>query len=216
MVVDLDAFDANADDLVRRAAGKPIRVASKSVRVPGAAPAGAGATTASTGVLSYTLREALWLYEQGVSDDLVVAYPTVDREALKQLVASPAAASAITLMVDDVAHLDLVDSVRSSLAVPVRVAVDIDAGLRVGGQHVGPKRSPLYDTADVVELVRAVVDRPGFHLVGVMTYEGQIAGVPDVVPTQKARSLIVRRLKTASVDPAGGTPPRDRRRAAPR
>ncbi len=34
MVVDLDAFDANADDLVRRAAGTPIRVASKSVRVP--------------------------------------------------------------------------------------------------------------------------------------------------------------------------------------
>ena len=34
MVVDLDAFDANAADLVRRAAGKPIRLASKSVRVP--------------------------------------------------------------------------------------------------------------------------------------------------------------------------------------
>ena len=31
-VVDLDAFDANAADLVRRAGGKPIRVASKSVR----------------------------------------------------------------------------------------------------------------------------------------------------------------------------------------
>ena len=31
-VADLDAFDANAADLVRRARGKPIRVASKSVR----------------------------------------------------------------------------------------------------------------------------------------------------------------------------------------
>ncbi len=53
-------------------------------------------------------------------------------------------------MVDDAAHLDLVDSVRASRAVPVRVAIDIDAGLRIGGQHVGPKRSPLYDTAAVV------------------------------------------------------------------
>ena len=34
MVVDLDAFDANAADLARRAGGKPIRVASKSLRVP--------------------------------------------------------------------------------------------------------------------------------------------------------------------------------------
>jgi len=198
MVVDLDAFDANAEDLVRRAAGKPIRVASKSIRVP-ALLRRALAHDGFEGVLSYTLREALWLYEQDVCRDLVVAYPTVDTEAVKQLVASPAAASAITLMVDDLSHLDLVDSVRSSLAVQVRVAVDIDAGLRVGGQHVGPKRSPLYDTSDVVGLVRAVVDRPGFHLAGVMTYEGQIAGVPDVVPTQKARSVIVRRLKTASV-----------------
>jgi D-serine deaminase-like pyridoxal phosphate-dependent protein len=31
-----------------------------------------------------------------------------------------------------------------------------------------------------------------------MTYEGQIAGIPDVVPTQRARSLVVRRLKSAS------------------
>jgi D-serine deaminase-like pyridoxal phosphate-dependent protein len=31
-VVDLDALRANAADLARRAAGKPIRVASKSVR----------------------------------------------------------------------------------------------------------------------------------------------------------------------------------------
>ncbi len=198
MVVDLDAFDANADDLVRRAAGKPIRVASKSVRVPELLRR-ALARDGFHGVLSFTLREALWLYEQSISDDLVVAYPTVDREAVRQLVASPAAASAITLMVDDVAHLDLVDSVRSSRAVQVRVAVDIDAGLRVGGQHVGPKRSPLYDTDAIIGLVRAVVDRPGFHLAGVMTYEGQIAGLPDTVPTQKARSLIVRRLKHASV-----------------
>jgi D-serine deaminase-like pyridoxal phosphate-dependent protein len=32
-----------------------------------------------------------------------------------------------------------------------------------------------------------------------MTYEGQIAGLPDVVPTQRAKSLIVRRLKSASL-----------------
>ena len=33
-VVDVDAFDDNAADLVKRAAGKPVRVASKSLRVP--------------------------------------------------------------------------------------------------------------------------------------------------------------------------------------
>ena len=197
-VVDLDAFDANAADLARRAAGKPIRVASKSLRVP-ALISRALATPGFEGVLAYTLREALVLHDLGVTDDLVVAYPCVDRGALTDLVGSPAAAGAVTLMVDDVAHLDVIDSVRSSKAVQIRVALDIDAGLKLGNQHVGPKRSPLYDASTVVALARAVIAREGFRLVGVMTYDGQGAGVPDDVPSQRAKSLVVRRLKQASV-----------------
>ena len=197
-VVDLDAFDANAADLVRRAAGTPVRVASKSVRVP-ALLSRVLAHKGFRGVLGYTLAEALWLVDEEISDDVVVAYPTVDRAALAQLVASPRAAARITLMVDDVAHLDVVDSVRSSTAVLVRVALDVDAGLRMGGQHVGPKRSPLYDPGAVTALARTILDRPGFRLVGAMTYEGQVAGVPDDVPGQRARSLVVRRLKQLSL-----------------
>lgn len=198
MVVDLDAFDANAADLVRRAGGTPVRVASKSLRVRDLVSR-ALATPGFRGVLAFTLREALWLHATGVSDDLVVAYPTVDRGALEQLVASPSAAAAITLMVDDVAHLDVVDSVRASTAVPVRLAIDVDAGLRLGSQHVGPKRSPLYDGGSVAALASTIERRHGFRLVGVMTYEGQVAGVPDAVPGQRARSAVVRRLKQASV-----------------
>ena len=197
-VVDLDAFDANAADLVRRAGGTPVRVASKSLRVP-ALVSRALALDGFHGVLAYTLREALWLHARGVSDDIVVAYPTVDRQALAELVGSPAAAAAVTVMIDDEAHLDVVDSVRASKAVQVRVAIDVDAGLRVGGQHVGPKRSPLYDASEVAALARTVVRREGFRLVGVMTYEGQVAGVPDDLPQQRTKSLLVRRLKQASV-----------------
>lgn len=197
-VVDLDAFDANADDLARRAAGTPLRVASKSLRVP-ALVARALAHDGFSGVLAYTVAEALHLHGTGITDDVVVAYPSVDAAALGRLVASPEAAAAVTLMVDDVAHLDAVDAVRASPGVLVRVALDVDAGLRLGGQHVGPKRSPLYDAAAVTDLARAVVARPGFALVGAMTYEGQVAGVPDDVPGQRARSLVVRRLKQASV-----------------
>jgi D-serine deaminase-like pyridoxal phosphate-dependent protein len=198
MVVDLDAFDANADDLARRAGGKPVRVASKSLRVP-ALLERALDHDGFHGVLAYTLREALWLHEHDISDDLVVAYPTVDRGALADLVGSPSAAAHITLMVDDRAHLDLVDSVRASLAVPIRVAIDVDAGLRLRGRHVGPKRSPLLDADAVVDLARTVEARGGFHLVGAMTYEGQVAGLPDRLPGQRARSMVVRRMKSLSL-----------------
>jgi D-serine deaminase-like pyridoxal phosphate-dependent protein len=197
-VVDLDAFDANAADLVRRAGGKTIRVASKSLRVP-ALIGRALERDGVRGVLSYSLREALWLHAQQVTDDIVVAYPTVDRGALAELVASPSAAGAITIMVDDTAQLDVVDSVRFSPTVPVRVAIDVDAGLRMAGQHLGPKRSPLHDASAVVALARAITERDGFRLVGAMTYEGQVAGLPDSLPTARTRSMVIRRLKALSL-----------------
>jgi D-serine deaminase-like pyridoxal phosphate-dependent protein len=214
VVVDLDAFDANADDLVRRAAGTPIRVASKSLRVP-ALLARALGRDGFAGVLAYSLREALWLVEHGLSDDVVMGYPSVDQGALRRLLADDVALTAITLMVDDPAHLDLVDKVRGGVSTggvstggvstgsttdgAVRVAIDVDAGLRLGRSHVGPKRSPLHDPQEVVAFARHVLERPGFDLVGVMTYEGQVAGVPDDVPQQRAKSLVVRRLKAASM-----------------
>lgn len=197
-VVDLDAFDANADDLVRRAGGLPVRVASKSLRIP-ALIERALAHPGFQGVLAFTLREALWLYRQGICDDLVVAYPTVDRGALAELVGDEGAAAAITLMVDSTAHLDVVESVRVPSSPRVRLAIDVDAGLQLAGQHIGPKRSPLQDTPAIVALAREIERRDGLRLVGVMTYEGQVAGLQDTVPTARARSVVLRRLKALSM-----------------
>ena len=194
VVVDLDAFAANAADLLRRAGGTPVRVASKSLRVP-ALVARALGLPGFAGVLAYNLREALWLVAEEITDDVVLGYPSVDRTALGRLAADEHARHSITLMVDDPAQLDLVEPRPGE---PVRVAIDIDAGLRLGSSHVGPKRSPLFDPAEVVGFAREVVDR-GFSLVGVMTYEGQVAGVPDDVPRQRAKSLVVRRMKSASL-----------------
>ena len=80
-VVDLAALRANAAGMTRRAAGKPIRVASKSVRCRAILEQVLG-TSGFHGILAFTLPEALWLAGQGVSDDIVVAYPSTDRAAL--------------------------------------------------------------------------------------------------------------------------------------
>lgn len=199
MVVDLDAFDANAADLTRRAGGsgeRPIRVASKSLRVPDLIRR-ALATPGFRGVLAYTVAEALWLVEHEVSDDVVVAYPSVDSGALARLGASPAALTAITVMVDSPEQLALLP--EPVAAGRLRVAIDVDAGLRVAGAHLGPKRSPLFTAEAITDLARAVLARPGLALVGVMTYEGQVAGLADDVPGQRARSAVVRRVKGLSV-----------------
>ncbi|TCO40630.1 D-serine deaminase-like pyridoxal phosphate-dependent protein [Kribbella antiqua] len=178
-VVDLAAFRRNADDLVRRAAGTPIRVASKSVRCR-ALLAAALERPGFHGVMSYALPEALWLARNGV-DDILLGYPTVHRSALRSLAADPEAAARITLMVDSAEHLALIKSVAGD-GMRLQVCLDVDASLRVLGQHLGVRRSPLRTPDDVVALARQVVADEAFELAGVMFYEAQIAGLPDTSP----------------------------------
>src|ERR1700760_1578732 len=128
-VVDLAAFDANARDLVRRASGVPIRVVSKSLRCRTliervlAAPG-------YRGVMSYSLAEALWLHASGTTDDLLVAYPTADRGALRALAADDAAREHVTVTVDSAEHLDFIDATLGPDHPPVRVCLDLDMSWR--------------------------------------------------------------------------------------
>ena len=199
-VVDVDAFDANAAALVRRANGKPLRVASKSVRsreLLRRVLAGPG----WQGVLTYTLAEATWLVRSQVTDDALVAYPTCDRTALGALTASEELAAAITLMVDDPAQLDIVDSVRAPRDRPaIRVCLDLDASWRPFGvrAHIGVRRSPVHTAAAAGELAATIAGRPGFHLVAMMAYEAQIAGMGDAPARQAWRGAAIRAVQQRS------------------
>ena len=195
-VIDLDALRHNAMDLLVRAGGIPIRVASKSVRVRSVLDA-VLRLPGYRGILAFTLAEALWLAE--THDDIVVGYPTVDRPALARLVADEQAAARITLMIDDPAQLDLVDQVAAPGARPdIRVALDVDASLRSATfGHVGVRRSPLFTPADAAGLARTVVSRLGFRLVGLQMYEAQIAGQPDAAGPE---APVIRALQGRSRD----------------
>ncbi|MFI6831930.1 amino acid deaminase/aldolase [Kribbella sp. NPDC050241] len=178
-VVDLAAFRRNADDLVRRAAGIPIRIASKSVRCRALISA-ALERPGFHGVMSYALPEALWLAHNGM-DDILIGYPTVHRTALRALSEDPEAAARITLMIDSPEHLAFIKSVVTGNA-RMQVCLDVDASLRMFGQHLGVRRSPLRTPVDVATLARAVAADDTFELTGVMFYEAQIAGLPDTSP----------------------------------
>jgi D-serine deaminase-like pyridoxal phosphate-dependent protein len=142
--VDLAAFDDNASELVKRAGGKPLRVASKSVRCR-ALLERVLALPGWHGVMAYTLREAIWLVRQGVTDDVLVAY----------------------------------------------------SSWKPGPLHVGVRRSPVHSAAQAAVLARRLVARPGFRLVGMMSYEAQIAGVGDL-PPNAVRSRIIQVMQQMS------------------
>jgi D-serine deaminase-like pyridoxal phosphate-dependent protein len=209
-LLDVAAFDANARDLARRADGLPIRVASKSLRCRWALDR-ALADGATSGVMCFTLPEALWLADHG-HDDLLVAYPTVDRGAFARLVADEGVARRITVMVDHTDQLDVVDAVAPPGARPaVRVCLDLDASLRLldGRLHLGVRRSPVHTPADVRRLAEAVVGRPGFELDGLMAYEAQVAGVGDTPAGQPWKAPAIRVMQRRSVEELA-----DRRAAA--
>ena len=197
-VVDLDAFDHNTDDLLRRAAGTPIRVASKSIRCRQLLER-ALARPGFAGVMSYSLAEARWLHGLGVSDDLLVAYPTADRGQLRALAADDTARAAITLVVDSTEHLDLIDDALGPRHPDLRVCLELDTSWRpLPGLHVGTKRSPVRRPAQASALARRIAARPGFTLVGLMAYEGQIAGLGDA-PPNRLRAAAVRWMQRRSV-----------------
>ncbi|MEV7542562.1 amino acid deaminase/aldolase [Streptomyces sp. NPDC089915] len=197
-IVDLDAFDANADDLVRRAGGKPVRVASKSVRCR-ALLERVLARPGFAGIMSYTLAESLWLARSGF-EDVLLAYPSADRAGFGELAGDAKLAGAVTVMVDDAAQLDLIDRSRSGGAEEIRVCLELDTSLRLlGGRvRVGARRSPLREPGQLAELARAVAARPGFRVVGLMAYEGHVAGVGDAVAGRPVRSRMIRLMQGAA------------------
>ncbi|MEU3649495.1 amino acid deaminase/aldolase [Lentzea sp. NPDC034063] len=196
-IVDLDAFDHNAADLARRAAGHPIRVASKSIRVRDLVSR-ALERPGYAGVMCYSLAEALWLSEQNVSEDLLVAYPTTDRASLQKLAANETARQRVTIMVDSVEHLDFVDAAIGPHA-DIRVCLELDVSWRpLPGVHIGPRRSSIHTPLQAKALAGKITQRAGFKLVGVMAYEGQIAGLGDNPPGQPLRALGIRFIQSKS------------------
>ncbi|SDJ63302.1 amino acid deaminase/aldolase [Nonomuraea jiangxiensis] len=199
-VLDLAAMRANAADLVRRAAGKPIRVASKSVRSRPILER-ILAMDGFQGVMAYTLPEALWLAGHGFTD-ILVAYPTADRRALRALAGDAHAAGHITVTIDSTAHLAFIEAAVAAVQprADIRICMDIDAGyVALGGKfRAGALRSPVREPHEAADLAADLARRPGFRLAGLLAYEGQIAGVGDAPPGNAVRTRALRLMQSRS------------------
>ncbi|MEO7123849.1 MAG: alanine racemase [Lacisediminihabitans sp.] len=198
-VISLQALAANAFSMLDRASGTTIRVASKSVRVRSVMDA-VLALPGFSGILAYTLEEAIWLAQD--HDDIVIAYPTADRTALRRLAGDERLASRIAIMVDSEEQLDFVDAlVPPNKRAEIRVCLDLDASYKsalLG--HVGTYRSPLFTPADARAFAEKVAGRQGFRLVGMMAYEGQIAGTIDRPEGKPLMGAIVRWMQKQSAN----------------
>src|SRR5699024_416369 len=87
------------------------------------------------------------------------------------------------------------DRAPAEAAASVRVCIDVASSFRpaeswLGDRiHIGARRSPIREADSAVALAEQVAARPGFSLVGLMFYEGQIAGTADA--GRSARQAVV-------------------------
>jgi D-serine deaminase-like pyridoxal phosphate-dependent protein len=178
-LVDLDAMWSNAAEMLGRARGTPIRVASKSVRCRSLLEAILAHDPGFRGLMTFTLPESLWLHENGF-DDLLLAYPTADRGALAELGRVDGETPPI-VMVDSVEHLDLIETAAGPGARPIRVCIELDLSWwPLGGRvKIGVKRSPIRSPRQAQDLAREIARRPGLELAALMGYEAHIAGLGD-------------------------------------
>ena len=197
-LVDLDAMWANGRELLARAQGTPIRVASKSVRCRALLAAILERDPGFRGLMTFTLAESLWLHGHGFRD-LLLAYPSADRGALAELAALDSGDAPI-LMVDSVEGLDLIEAAAGAGPRPLRVCIDLDVGWwPLGGRlKVGAKRSPLRTPEDARALAQEIVRRPRFELAALMGYEAHIAGLGDRPLGKRLQGPLIRLMKRLS------------------
>jgi len=196
--LDLDLLERNIREVVARAGGKRVRVASKSVRSVAVLRRILAADSAFQGIMCFTAREAAYLAGLGF-DDLLIGYPIWHEEDIAAVARAVAAGTHITLMVDSVAHVERIEAVAQRHGVRLPLCIDLDMTLDLPGLHFGVWRSPLRSAAQARPVVERIVASRDVTLDGIMGYEAQIAGVGDNVPGQRLKNILVRQLQRRSV-----------------
>jgi D-serine deaminase-like pyridoxal phosphate-dependent protein len=204
MIVDLDVLDAN----VERIAALPLsrqkflRMATKSVRVPDLIVHILKAGGANfRGAMCFSVPEAEFLAREYDLDDLLIAYPTVQKSDLAAFSNLTEDGRNVTLMIDSPAHVEILSSFARSVGAnrALRVAIDLDMSWRPRGMHIGAKRSPVRTIADFERVLDAVLACKELRLAGLMGYEAQVAGLGDANPFAPLQNGAKRFIKKQSV-----------------
>jgi D-serine deaminase-like pyridoxal phosphate-dependent protein len=182
LVLDFAAFEKNTESILVRSQDKKIRLATKSIRCPGILKLILKSHPRFQGVMTYTLKEALFLRGLGFTD-ILMGYPTMDQEALSELAQNP---QSITLMIDHEDQIKFLTSIARQHQCRFHICLDVDLSLDLPLIRFGVYRSPLQKPRQLEQLLKMILDLPHcFSVRGMMGYEAQIAGVSD-----KKRPLI--------------------------
>lgn len=183
--VDMNFLDKNIEDIKLRAGSKQIRIATKSIRsLEMLRYIERKLGSKANGFMCFSVEEACWLSEQGL-DNLLVAYPSMDKKSIIEVSKLNANGKKIYLMIDSLEQVNFLEDL--TLEGPLFLCIDIDLSTYLPGLNFGVFRSPTRTKSQVLALLNSIKGNKGLQLKALMGYEAQIAGVTD---NQKGRSLM--------------------------
>jgi D-serine deaminase-like pyridoxal phosphate-dependent protein len=195
--IDLDLLEQNMRQVLTRAQGKRIRLASKSLRSVAILQRLLASSPAFQSIMCYTAREALYLASKGIAD-LLIGYPTWNEQDIAAIADATTEGASITLMVDCIEHIERIEAIAQRQGTRLPVCLEIDMSLNIPGLHFGVWRSPLHTPEQARPLIERIQCSQYVRLDGLMGYEAQIAGMGDNVPGQRIKNTLVRILKRRS------------------
>lgn len=198
LLLDLQAFDNNCEQIAHKANGKKIRIATKSIRSVDVLQRILHSNETYQGLMCFSPREAVFLADKGF-DDILLGYPCSDEEALKEIATLTVKGKTIFCMVDAQEHIDLLESLAIETNGKFFVCIDVDMSSAFPMLYFGVRRSPLKDVTSVLALANKIKQSSRVELRGLMGYEAQIAGVGDNVPAQNLKNKVVNTLKKKSI-----------------
>lgn len=195
--IDNKIFEANIEALIKNAESKSIRLATKSIRSTQILKKIFAYSPKVNGLMSYSLKESLWLLEQGFKD-ILLGYPCFNKTELEEFCQHESANQHITLMVDCSDHLALLDTLAQKYNKQIRICLDIDMSIYPFFLiYFGVYRSPIKHLYQFKKIINQISKYESLRLVGLMGYEAQNAGVGDFAYSG-IKGKIVRFLKRLS------------------
>lgn len=198
LLLDLDAFDENCKQIAKKANGKKIRVATKSIRSVPVLKRIFQSDSVFQGLMCFSPHEAIFLAEKGFHD-ILLGYPCWDKEALLKIAQINLTEKQIILMVDSIEQIKHLEKIAEEASGKFYLCIDIDMSTSFASLHFGVRRSPLKRKDNVLKLADSFRHSSSLELIGVMGYEAQIAGVGDRMPAQHLKNKFVSYLKKKAI-----------------
>jgi D-serine deaminase-like pyridoxal phosphate-dependent protein len=196
--LDVNMLKENIEAIALRAGQKNIRIASKSVRCTWVLDFILKQNKQYKGLMCFSGNEAIFLAQKGF-DDLLLGYPIIDKNQIREICQLSKNGKKIALMVDLEAHLKLINDIAASENTIQNICIDIDMSSDILGIHFGVNRSAIKNVDGAKKFIDKIEQYPNLKLKGIMGYEAQIAGVGDTNPTNGIKNIAIKFLKKKSI-----------------